>query len=139
MYSIFKEIILRHRDMIVYLLFGILTTVVNYLVYLPLHNILLLSGSLSNIIAWGGAVLVAFLTNKPFVFKSRIWSARVVVPEFFKFLCSRVGTGVIETAIIFVTVDIWDWDGNILKIITSIIVVILNYIFSKLFVFQNDS
>lgn len=137
MYSKLCEFAKKYWDLIVYLLFGILTTAVNYIVYLPLLNVFLLPGSLSNAIAWAVAVAFAFLTNKPFVFKSRDWSAKVVMPELIKFIGSRAGSGLAETVIIFLTVDILDWNGNVWKMITSILVVVLNYISSRMFVFRS--
>ena len=122
--------------MILYLVFGVLTTGVNYIVYLPCYNILGLSASVSNAIAWVVSVAFAFVTNKPFVFRSYDWSAKVVLPELAKFLGCRIGSGVLETAILFVTVDLLKWDGNLWKIVTSVLVVILNYVGSKLLVFR---
>lgn len=130
-----RELIIKHYDILSYLFFGGLTTVVNYLVYLPCYNWLNLSAGVSNAIAWAFAVAFAFLTNKPFVFKSHDWSAKVVIPELTKFLGCRIGSGVLETAILFVTVDLLCWDGNVLKLITSVLVIILNYIGSKRLVF----
>lgn len=125
----------KYREVISYLFFGGMTTLVNYIVYLPCYNILHLSGALSNAIAWVAAVAFAYLTNKPFVFKSHDWSAKTVVPELTKFVGCRVGSGLVETAIIFMTVDLLRFNGNIIKILTSILVVILNYVASKLVVF----
>ena len=131
-----KALMARYRDVIVYLVFGVLTTVVNYIIYLPCYNVLGLSGSISNAIAWVGAVAFAYLTNKPFVFRSHDWSARTVIPELTKFVGCRVGSGVLETAIIFLTVDLLGWNGNVIKLLTSVLVVVLNYIGSKLLVFK---
>ena len=86
-------------------------------------------------IAWVGAVAFAYLTNKPFVFRSYDWSAKTVLPELAKFVACRVGSGVIETGILLVTLDWLGWNGNILKVATSIFVVIFNYVTSKLLVF----
>lgn len=133
-----KEIIKKHWDVISYLVFGGLTTAVNYLIYLPCYNILHWNASLSNVAAWVVSVAFAFLTNKPFVFRSHDWSARVVLPELSKFLGCRVGSGVMETAIIFVTVDLLQWNGNWMKLITAVLVVILNYFGSKLLVFRKS-
>lgn len=126
----------RHYDVLSYLFFGGLTTLVNYLVYLPCYNYLRFSASVSNVIAWAAAVAFAFLTNKPFVFKSHDWSAKVVLPELVKFVGCRVGSGLLETAILFVTVDCLRWNGNIIKLIVSVLVVIVNYFGSKLLVFR---
>ena len=86
-----KAMIVKYWEVLIYLVFGVLTTVVNYVIYLPVYNILGLSAALSNAIAWVGAVAFAYLTNKPFVFKSHDWSAKTVVPELAKFVGCRVG------------------------------------------------
>ena len=131
-----KRLIVKYWDVLSYLFFGGLTTVVNYAVYLPCFNLLGMSAAVSNVIAWAVAVLFAFLTNKPFVFKSHDWSAKTVWPEFIKFVGCRIGSGVLETAIVFVTVDLLYWNGNWMKLATSVLVVILNYFASKLLVFK---
>ena len=131
-----KALMAKYRDVLVYLIFGVLTTAVNYIVYLPCYNVLGLSGSASNAIAWVGAVALAYLTNKPFVFRSHDWSAKTVIPELTKFVGCRIGSGVLETAIIFFTVDLLGWNGNVMKLLTSVLVVVLNYIGSKLLVFK---
>lgn len=134
--KIIRELVIKYYDILIYLIFGVLTTVVNYIVYLPCYNILCLSASVSNMIAWAVAVAFAYLTNKPFVFRSHDWSAKTVVPELTKFVGSRVASGLLETLIIFVTVDCLLWNGNIMKLATSVLVVLLNYVASKLLVFR---
>lgn len=131
-----KELYLKYNDAIAYLVFGILTTLVNYAVYLPCYNVLGLSASASNVIAWAVSVAFAFLTNKPFVFRSYDWSVSVVFPEILKFVGCRIGSGFLETAIIWVTVDLLSWNGNVWKLVTSVLVVVLNYVGSKLLVFR---
>lgn len=131
-----RALIEKYYDILVYLVFGVLTTVVNYIVYLPCYNLLGFSATISNMIAWVVAVAFAYLTNKPFVFRSHDWSAKTVVPELTKFVGSRIFSGALETGIIFVTVDCLLWNGNIMKLITSVLVVILNYVASKLLVFR---
>ena len=131
-----RGLIEKHWEVLVYLFFGGLTTVVNYLVYLPCYNWWGISSSVSNMIAWVVAVAFAYLTNKPFVFRSHDWSAKTVVPELTKFVACRVGSGALETVILLVTVDWLAWDGNIMKLVTSVLVVILNYVGSKLLVFR---
>lgn len=135
----FKELFYQYYDVITYLVFGVLTTVVNYIVYLPCYNLLHLSAAVSNVIAWAAAVAFAYLTNKPFVFRSHDWSAKTVIPELAKFIGTRLGSGGIETAIIFLTVDVLHWNGNLWKLVTSVLVVVLNYVGSKLLVFRKKN
>ena len=131
-----RAIIVKYWDILSYLFFGALTTLVNYLVYFPCYNLLHLSTVASNVIAWVVAVAFAYLTNKPFVFKSHDWSMKTVAPELAKFVGCRVGSGLLETALLFLTVDLLRWNGNLMKIILSVMVVILNYVGSKLLVFR---
>lgn len=133
-----RGLIRKYWDILTYLFFGGLTTVVNYLVYLPCYNLLGISASVSNMIAWVVAVAFAYLTNKPFVFRSHDWSLATVVPELAKFVGCRVFSGLLETLIIFVTVDVAAWNGNAMKLFTSVLVVILNYFGSKLLVFRKN-
>ena len=129
------SLVKKHCDLLAYLVFGVLTTVVNYAVYLPVYNWLGLSAAVSNMVAWVAAVAFAFLTNKPFVFKSHDWSASVLWPELTKFVGCRIASGLLETLIIFVTVDCLQWNGNWMKLFTNVMVVFLNYFGSKLLVF----
>ena len=77
-----KELIAKYYYIISYLFFGGLTTVVNYMVYIPCNKWLNLSAALSTTLAWIVAVIFAYVTNKPFVYKSLDWSPKVVFPEF---------------------------------------------------------
>ena len=131
-----RALLEKYWDVITYLVFGVLTTVVNYVVYLPVYNVLGLSAAVSNAIAWVVAVAFAFLTNKPFVFKSSDWSAKTVVPELTKFVGCRVASGAAETLILLLVVDILGWNGNLWKLLVSVLVVIMNYFGSKLLVFK---
>ena len=130
-----RDLITRYYDILAYLFFGGLTTVVNYLVYLPCYNWWHISAGVSNMIAWVFAVAFAFLTNKPWVFKSHDWSAKTVWPELTKFVGCRVGSGVLETVVLWLTVDTLTWNGNWMKLITSVFVVVANYFGSKFIVF----
>ena len=131
-----KDLFVRYWEVLSYLIFGVLTTAVNYLVYLPVYNLVGLSAALSNAIAWVVAVAFAYLTNKPFVFKSHDWSAKIVIPELTKFVGCRVASGAAETLILLLTVDILHWNGNLWKLVTSVLVVVMTYIASKLVVFR---
>ena len=132
-----KELVIRYWDIVSYLFFGVCTTIVNYLIYIPCYNFFGMSATVSNMIAWVVAVAFAYLTNKPFVFKSHDWSAKTVIPELTKFIGCRVGSGAAETLILFLAVDLLGWNGNIWKLLTNVLVVFLNYIGSKFLVFKN--
>ena len=131
-----RALVEKYWDIVTYLIFGVLTTVVNYLVYLPIYNLLGASAAVSNAIAWVAAVAFAFLTNKPFVFGSHDWSMATVGPELMKFALTRVASGAMETGMLYLAVDVLGWSSGWCKIVASVFVVIVNYIGSKLLVFR---
>ncbi len=129
----------KYRNIIIYLFFGVLTTIINYLVYLPCYNFWNLSATISNGIAWIFAVVFAYVTNKPFVFGSHDWSTKTVVPEFGKFVGTRLFSGAAETFMLMLFVDYLRMNGNVWKLITSVLVIVLNYAGSKLLVFHSKN
>ena len=135
MLSRIETLLKKYRSQLIYLVFGVLTTVVNYIVYFPVDR-LLQTAWLSNSIAWVFAVLFAYVTNKPFVFGSHDWSMKTVVPEFIKFVGTRVASLVVENLILLLTVDVLQWNRIFWKLAASVLVVVLNYVGSKLLVFR---
>lgn len=130
-----KQLWDKYRNVINYLFFGVLTTVVNVVVYSCCYDVAKFSNLLSTLIAWVVAVLVAFVTNKLFVFESKSWIVTVVVKEVVDFTICRVGTGVIEMGMMWLFVDMLAFSGTMMKIITNVIVIILNYVASKFWIF----
>lgn len=98
--------------------------------------------TISNAIAWFTAVVFAYITNKLFVFESKSWNVAEVWKEVVKFFGARITTGVIEIGglpllyYIGVKQSLFGVEGFAAKILVSVIVVILNYVFSKIFVFN---
>ncbi len=131
-----KELIVKYWDVFSYLFFGVCTTAVNYIIYIPCYNFWNMSATVSNMVAWVVAVTFAYLTNKPFVFRSNDWSMKTVGPELTKFVGCRIGSGAAETVILFLTVDLMGWNGNVWKLVTQVLVIVLNYVASKLVVFR---
>ena len=129
-----KELYLKYKELILYVVFGVLTTVVNWAVYFPLYNFTPLRDSvvLCNILSWVAAVLFAFVTNKLYVFESKDRSLPVVLPELAKFVGCRLFSFGVELVLMILTVDILHYNGNLMKILVSVIVIIINYVGSKL-------
>lgn len=138
MSQIFRKWCAQKRDVWMYLIFGVLTTLLNYGIYLLFCHLTDFPASVCNLFAWLAAVIFAFVTNKLFVFRSKDWSRTAVAPEFVKFVGCRLFSGFLETGIIFVAVDLLHCYGNIIKIFTGVFVVVLNYIGSKLIVFMKQ-
>ena len=130
------QLVKKYWSILSYLFFGAVTTVVNMVVYYLCYHLWGISSDLSTIIAWVLSVLTAFLTNKPFVFGSHDWSPKVLLPEAGSFFGCRVGSGVLELVLIHITVEMLGWPGMLMKLLVNVIVVILNYVASKLLVFR---
>ena len=101
-----------------------------------LYSGLGVSNVISNVIAWVISVLFAFITNKLWVFESKSFNFKLFVKELGSFTVCRVATGVLDLGIMFVGVDLLKGPAIILKIASNIIVIILNYVMSKIFVFK---
>ena len=135
MYEKGKALYQKYRSTVIYLVFGVLTTVVNYAVYLPLYNFAELPAAVCNVIAWVTAVAFAYVTNKLYVFESKSWKTGVF-SELLRFVGSRAASGAIETVSLLLTVDILGWNGNVMKLLLAVFVIVFNYVLSKFFVFK---
>ncbi len=138
-----QELFVKYKEIIMYLIFGVGTTAVNWVIYTVLvafGNVVNLT--LANIIAWVGAVAFAYITNKLWVFESKSWSLKVVWKELGMFLGARIFSGIFEIGLFPVLVwlgmnqAIFGVEGMLAKVVISVWVIVLNYIFSKLLVFK---
>lgn len=124
---------------------GCATTVVSWGTYGLFEKGLGLGITVANVLSWVCAVSFAYITNKLFVFQSKSWKREIVVKEFGLFISSRLFTGVVEMVMVPLCVylgmnqSIFGIEGAVSKIFISVIVIILNYICSKLFVFKKKN
>lgn len=121
-----------------YLIFGGLTTVVSFvsyyaLLYLGLHYIA------SQIVSWAAAVAFAFVVNKFFVFEDRAGSIGRLLNQIWQFVSVRIASGFIETALLWLLVDVISVGEGIAKIPVAVLTVIINYIASKLLIFRKKN
>lgn len=124
-----------NRESISYLIFGVLTTLVDWVVYAVLWR-LGTDYRISTIISWCAAVLFAFVTNKLIVFQSFERSPSLLWKEFVSFVTCRAATGVVALLGMIVMVDYLHQGEFVGKLVVSAISLILNYVFSKLFIFK---
>ncbi|MDQ0359785.1 GtrA family protein [Breznakia pachnodae] len=134
----------KNKEIINYIIFGVLTTAVNWVIYTITTNIIGIDINIANIIAWFGAVLFAYVTNKLFVFESKKWDVTLVMKELSLFFGSRVLSGIVEiggfSLLVFIGMDqtMFGIKGFVAKAFISVFVIVLNYVFSKLLVFKKD-
>ena len=131
-----SELLRAHRDVLSYLFFGVLTTLVNFLVFFPLYNLLRLDELLCNIAAWVVAVAFAFFTNRRWVFRSEKRGLRPILAEAAAFAAGRLATLGAETALLALGTRVLGLDPNPVKVAATIVTVVLNYVFSRRFVFR---
>ena len=126
----------KYKSLIMYVIFGVLTTAVNFVSYYIFYSVVQIPNVVSSIFAWCIAVTFAFITNKLFVFESRSFDKKTLTREFFAFYGFRLSTGILDVAIMYVSVDLLNCNALISKFVSDIIVTILNYIASKVIIFR---
>ena len=127
----------QFKEQILYIVFGVLTTAINIIAFFACSRLINLGLIPSNIIAWILSVLFAFVTNKIYVFNSKNYNFSVVLRELIDFVISRGATGILDLGLMYLFVSVIGIEDMISKIVINIIVIILNYVLSKLYVFKN--
>ena len=126
----------KYKEIISYLIFGILTTVVNIGTYYILNDCLNINYLISNIIAWISSVLFAYITNRKYVFNSTNNSKKDVLNEISSFFGARLTTGLSDMAFMYITVNFNLLPNLIAKIMANVFVIITNYALSKFVVLK---
>lgn len=126
----------KYWDLIPYLFFGVCTTIVNVVTYWICAHPLKLKTMLSTIIAWILAVLFAYVTNRKWVFHSKAHEVRDICKEITSFFGCRLATGIVDWLCMFIFVDRLAMNDLFIKAAANILVIILNYLASKLLIFK---
>ncbi len=132
----FKIFLKKYSEVISYLFFGVLTTLINLATFWILSTVFNLETIAATVAAWIIAVAFAFITNKIWVFKSKTKTNQETTKEAIMFVIARLITLGIEVFLMWLMVDNFKQDKLIWKLLCNIITVILNYLFSKLIVFK---
>lgn len=128
-----KELYIKYKEVINYLVFGVLTTVVNIVVYFVFADVLHVQYLISNCVAWFLSVLFAYVTNRKYVFESK---SNSIAEEMSKFFASRLATGALDMVLMWLLVSMLCVNGVVSKVLANVVVVVSNYILSKLVVFK---
>ena len=136
-----KKLLKKYKEIIMYLVFGVLTTLISLgvyyvLVYTILNPNISYQLQFANILSWIAGVTFAYFTNRKFVFESK---SEDKVKEGSKFLMSRITTLIMDMFIMFLGVTILHFNDKIIKLVSQVVIIISNYLFSKLFVFKNKT
>lgn len=148
-----KNLLVKYRELITYVIFGVLTTVVS-LVSFKIFDSILGEGLylVSNVISWIFAVSFAYVTNKLWVFESKSWKSNVIIKEIIGFVSARLFSLGVEELGLWLLIDIFsigkisvdlfsfNINGNMIaKLIMQVVVIVLNYVFSKLVIFKKKN
>ncbi len=136
LYDKCMELYRKYKETILYLVFGGLTTLINIVTYWLLTKPLGIDFMVSNAIAWVVSVLFAFVTNKLFVFESKGLNAALVVKELVLFVGARLFSGALDMGIMYLFIDILHFNDLLIKVLSNVIVIIVNYVLSKLIIFK---
>jgi putative flippase GtrA len=131
-----KNLLKKYKSILFYLFFGVCTTLINIAVYWLFEHVVHIGVMPSTIIAWFAAVLFAYLTNRKWVFHSETATAQAILAEMLAFFSCRLATGVIDWIIMYVFVDCLHWNDLFVKTTANLVVIVLNYIASKLLIFR---
>lgn len=134
-----KELLIKYKEVISYLFFGVLATVVNIAVYFLCTEVVHMNYLVANALSWAAAVAFAYVTNRTWVFASKVRGFKAIIKEMSAFVGCRILSGAMDMAIMFISVDMIGISDRIAKLITQVVVVVLNYIFSKLIIFREKS
>ena len=135
-----KGLYLEYKEIINYLIFGVLSTVVNFASYFIFAKLFHIDEVVSSGLSWFCAVLFAYITNKIFVFESKTETVKEFIKEMMSFFACRVLSGILcDVGTFALMVKVLNINDIIAKIVTQIMVVILNYVLSKLVIFKKKS
>lgn len=130
-----RELCKKYRELLLYLIFGVLTTLVNYGVWWILAPFFKAS-TVPVAVAWVLSVLFAYGTNRKFVFESKVTGGRALLLEISSFFAARALSGVLDLCFMWIFADWLRFDGRIVKLVSNVFVVIFNYVASKLVIFR---
>lgn len=136
MIKLIEKLYEKYKEIFWYGVFGVITTVVNICLFWLLSDIAGIFYLTANILAWIGAVAVAFVTNKYWVFDSKSWEKEIWIPECIQFICARLITGVLDIFLMYLMVSRFGILKMIAKVLVTILVIIFNYVISKIWIFK---
>ena len=136
--GLIKKYCAKYRELILYVVFGVLTTLVNWVSYWLLADLLHVDYMAATFIAQVLPILFAYVTNRRWVFESKVRGVKGVALEMAKFFGARGASLVLDLAAMYLGVTLLRIDDKLMKLISNGIIIAANYVFSKLFVFKKQ-
>lgn len=130
--------LLSNKEVLLYLVFGVLTTTVNFIVYTFFTRVLLVDELISNIFAWVFAVTFAYVTNKKYVFSSKSTTTKQLTKELTSFFLARLFSLGVDMSIMYIGIRVLFVFDMYVKLFSQVVIVILNYVLSKFIIFKKE-
>ncbi len=131
-----KKLFVKYKELILYAIFGGGATLINIVCFKLFDDALNTSYIVANVLAWLAAFIFAFITNKLWVFESKDCKSKKAIKEMLEFLIARLVTLVIDTFLMWLFIQVLIWNKLFAKIIVNVIVIIINYVASKFWIFK---
>lgn len=131
-----QSLFIKYKEALLYLFFGVLTTLVNIVTYYLFFDLFNVANVTSTVVAQFFAIIFAYVTNKLWVFNSKSWQLKTISFEIFSFFGCRLASAAFDVIFMWVSVDILSLWPILMKVVANVIVVVLNYFASKLLIFK---
>jgi len=126
----------KYQEAIDYLFWGGVAFVLSMVLFYIFANMMMIEEQIANVITWIICVIFTYMTNRTFVFKSKTTGAKAITKEFTEFTSARLATLVLENIVLFICIDLLSWHNMIAKLIGQFLVIVSNYVLSKLWIFK---
>ena len=126
----------KYQEGIDYLFWGGVAFVLSMVLFYIFANMMMIEEQIANVITWIICVIFTYVTNRTFVFRSKTTGVKAITKEFTEFTTARLATLVLENAVLFICIDLLSWHNMIAKLIGQFLVIVSNYILSKLWIFK---
>lgn len=126
----------KYQEGIDYLFWGGVAFVLSMVLFYIFANMMMIEEQIANIITWVICVIFTYITNRTFVFKSKTKGMKAITKEFAEFTTARLATLVLENVVLFICIDLLVWHNMIAKLIGQFLVIVSNYVLSKLWIFK---
>lgn len=126
----------KYEEGINYLFWGGVAFVLSMVLFYIFANMMMIEEQIANVITWIICVIFTYITNRTFVFKSKTVGVKAITKEFTEFTTARLATLVLENVVLFICIDLLLWHNMVAKLIGQFLVIVSNYVLSKLWIFK---
>lgn len=126
----------KYQEGIDYLFWGGVAFVLSMVLFYIFANMMMIEEQIANVITWIICVIFTYVTNRTFVFRSNVSGAKAITKEFVDFTSARLATLILENAVLFICIDLLTWHNMIAKLLGQFLVIVSNYVLSKLWIFK---